>query len=190
MADFYGFEKVAQLEACERGEDEIPTAAIKKLRDFFFINRGYLEDGAPEVFDTFEITCSSEDCANILSQGFEPFLLCLNELRDQMMCYPVLHKEEDGLDRVIAANSGGYFASGGGGKSNIMHFIEAIHGQGIVAHRVPVQKIDRKTWDALEARTFYFTGIGRFLGPDGEGQDCFIQWFEEFLACRKNIKPT
>jgi hypothetical protein len=189
MADFYGFEKVAQLEASERGEDEFPTAAIKKLRDFFFINRGYLEDGAPEVFDTFEIICSSEDCAKILSQGFEPFLLCLNELRDQMMCYPVLRKEEDGLDRVIAADSGGYFASGGGGKSNIMHFIEALHENGITAHRVPVQKIDRKTWDALEAKTFYFSGIGRFLGPDGEGQDCFIQWFEEFLARRKNTEP-
>lgn len=188
MADFYGFEKVAQLEACERGEDEFPTAGIKKLRQCFFVSRGYLEDGASEVFDSFEITCSSEECATILSQGFEPFLFCLNELRDQMMCYPVLHKEEDGLDRVIAANSGGYFASGGGGKSNIMHFIEAIHKKGITPYSVPVQKIDRKTWDALEAKTFYFTGDGRFLGPDGDGQDCFLAWWKEFEEEQARIK--
>ena len=181
MADFYGFEKVAQLEACETGANEFPTHAITKLREFFFISPEYLEEGAQQVFEAFEITYSPDDSKKFLSQGFQPFLLCLNELRHDLMCYPVFHKEEDGFDRIIVANSFGYFASGGGGKSNIMHLIEAIQEKGIAPYAVPIQEIDRKTWDALEAKTFYCVGMERFLGPDAEARDCFLAWFEEFM---------
>jgi hypothetical protein len=52
MADFYGFEKAAQLETCERGDDEFPTNVIKKLRDFFFVSREYLEGEHDQVFDS------------------------------------------------------------------------------------------------------------------------------------------
>jgi TIR domain len=185
MADFYGFEKVAQLEACERGDDEFPTAAIKKLREFFFISREHLEEGTPAVFDSFEIIGSSDDCKKFLSQGFQPFLLCLNELRHDLMCYPVFHKEEDGFDRIIVANSHGYFASAGVGKSNIMHLIEAILEKGIGTYSVPIQKVDRKTWDALETKTFFCVGMGGFLGPDFEAQDRFLGWCEEFAGGRQ-----
>jgi hypothetical protein len=46
------------------------------------------------------------------------------------------------FDRIITANSFGYFASTWGGKSNIMHFIEAVHERGISPFSVAVQRID------------------------------------------------
>lgn len=180
MSDFYGFEKVGQLEAFESGADEFPTAAIKKLRAFFFVSREYLEEGAPNIFNSFEITCSSDESRNLLAQNFAPYLLCLNEDREIFMCYPVFHKEQDGFDRIIVANSHGYFASCGGGKLNIMHLIEAIHEKGVAPHSVAIQKVDRRTWNALESKTFHRAGMERFLGPDYDAQDRFLAWFDEF----------
>jgi hypothetical protein len=180
MADFYGFEKVAQLEACESGADEFPTAAIRKVHEFFFVSRQYLEGECQQVFDTFDVSCSTDDCKKYLAAGFQPYLLCLIEDRDNLWCWPVFHKEEEGFDRIITANSHGYFASGGGGKSNIMHLIEAVHDHGLRPYDVWVQGADRKTWEELESRSFYHKGMGGLRGPDSQGQDCFIQWFEEF----------
>jgi len=188
MADFYSFEKVAQLEAYERGDDEFSSTAIKKLREFFFVSCEYLQGVYDQVFDSFDIISSADDCKKYNGQGFQPYLLCRNEDREKLWCWPVFHKEQGGFERVIAANSYGYFASGGGGKSNIMHFIEAIFEKGILPHSVPVQMIDQETWSALEAKAFYFAGSGRFLGPDGNGQDCFIEWFEEVKKRQAEIQ--
>lgn len=52
MADFYGYEKVAQLEMYEQGEEEFPAESIRRLIDFFFIRRDYLEEGIPYIFFT------------------------------------------------------------------------------------------------------------------------------------------
>jgi hypothetical protein len=190
MADFYGFEKVAQLEACERGDDEFPTAAIKKLCEFFFVSREYLEGEWSQVFDSFDVTCSAEDCNKYLTEGFHPLLLCLNEDRDKLWCWPVFHKEQDGFDRIITANSHGYFASTGGGKSNIMHLIEAAHHHGLRPYEISIQRVDRKIWDKLESWTFYQKGLasGAGRGPDDEAQDCFLEWFDEYLAQQAEVK--
>ncbi|HSU54154.1 MAG TPA: toll/interleukin-1 receptor domain-containing protein [Candidatus Dormibacteraeota bacterium] len=179
MADFYAFEKVSQLEACERGDDEFPTAAIKRLREFFFINRQYLEGECKQIFDSFDITCSSDECKKYLAGGFQAYLLCLNEDREQLWCWPVFHKEENDVSRIITANSDGYFASTGGGKSNIMHLIEALHHCGMTPYDVAIQKVDRKVWNELESRTFYHKGMGRTRGPDQDARDQFMAWFEE-----------
>lgn len=182
MADFYGFEKVAQLEACESGDDEFPTTAINKLREFFFVSREYLEGEYQQVFDSFNIAFA-DDSKKYLAEGFHPYLLCLNEERDMLWCWPVFHKEEDGFDRIITAEGCGYFASSGGGKSNIMAFIEAVHHHGFSAFDVSVQRADRQLWNELEDRKYYHKSMGGGLrGPDQEAQDCFIAWFEEFKA--------
>ncbi len=188
MADFYGFEKVAQLEACERGDDEFPTAAIKKLREFFFVSREYLEGEYRQVFDSFDVTCSADDCKKYIAEGFHPYLLCLNEEREKLWCHPVFHKEEDGFDRIICANTYGYFASMGGGKSNIMHLIEAVYHHSLRPYDVSVQKVDRKLWEELEARTYYRKGMGGLRGPDDQSQDCFIAWFKEFTDEQAEIQ--
>jgi hypothetical protein len=184
MADFYGFEKVAQLEACERGDDEFPTAAIKKLREFFFVSREYLEGEYKQVFDSFDVTCSADDCKKFIGEGFHPFLLCLNEDREHLWCWLVFHKEQDGFDRIITANSHGYFASTGGGKSNVMRLIEAAHHHSLTPYDISVQRADRKVWDRLESWTFYQKGLGGgggLRGPDDDGQDCFLAWWKEFV---------
>jgi hypothetical protein len=181
MADFYGFEKVAQLEACETGVDEFPAAAIQKLREFFFVSRAYLEGDHRQVFDSFDIISSADDCKKYLADGFQPYLLCLNEDREDLLCWSVFHKEEQGLDRIITANAHGYFASTGGGRTNIVHLIEAVHHHGLRPYEVWVQRVDRKTWAELESCTFYHKGMGGLRGPDGNGQDSFNAWFEEFL---------
>jgi TIR domain len=185
MSDFYGFEKVAQLESCESGTDEFPTAAIKKLREFFFVSRDYLQGESNEIFDSFDNTCSADDCKKLLAESFQPYLLCQIEDRKNLWCWPVLHKEEEGHDRIVTAEAYGYFASGGGGKMNIMHFIEAIHHHGLKPYQVPVLRADRKTWTELETRVFYRKGMHGLRGQDGEGQDCFIAWFEEFTRQQK-----
>jgi hypothetical protein len=190
MADFYGFEKVAQLEACERGDDEFPSAAIKKLREFFFVSRKYLEGEYQQVFDSFDVTCSADDCKKYLAQAFHPFLLCRDEDRDNLWCWPVFHKEQDGFDRIITANSHGYFASTGGGKSNVMHLIEAAHDHGLSSYDISVQRADRKVWDQLERWSFYRKGWGGGVGcgPDHEAQDCFLAWWKEFEEEQERIK--
>lgn len=190
MADFYGFERVAQLEACERGDDEFPTATIKKLREFFFVSRQYLEGEYQEIFDSFDVTCSADDCKEFIAGGFEPFLLCLNEDRENLWSWPVFHKEQDGFDRIIVANTYGYFASAGGGKSNIMHLIEAAIYHGLEPHRIIVQRADRKMWEQLENKTFYRKGLGGGTGrgPDDDGKDCLLAWWEEFKEKRARIQ--
>jgi len=179
MADFYSFEKVAQLEACERGEDEFPAGALKTLREFFFVKREFLEGEDAGIFEPFEVT-DSEGSSKYPADGFSPYLLCLNEDRDKLWCWPAFYKEQDGFDRIITADTYGYFASRGGGKSNIMSFIEAVHRQGLDAYDVSVQKVDRAHWNQLETRTYYHKGMGGLRGPDHDGQDCFIVWWKEF----------
>ena len=96
----------------------------------------------------------------------------LVELGRSALAYPT------GLARYAVAQ----FNDGrrGGGKMNIMHFIEAIHHHGLKPYQVPVLRADRKAWAELEARAFYRKGMHGLRGQDGEGQDCFIAWFEEF----------
>jgi hypothetical protein len=180
MADFYGFEKVAQLECCEHGDEEFPTAAIKKLRDFFFVSREYLEGEYPQIFDSFDIVGSQDDYTKFLRDGFQPYLLCLNEERANLWCWPVFHKEEDGFDRSICGNTLGYFASTGGGKDNILNLIKAMKEiGGKTPFDVYIQKTDRKTWKQLEDRTYYMSKRTVILGPDFEAQDCFREWWRE-----------
>lgn len=190
MADFYGFERVAQLEACERGDDEFPTATIKKLREFFFVSREYLEGEYQAVFDSFDIVGSAEECKKLIADGFEPFLLCLNEDREKLWSWPVFHKEQDGFDRIIVANTFGYFASTGGGKSNIMHLIEAAIHHGLELHQIVVQRADRKMWEKLQTKTYYQKGLGGGTGrgPDDDGNDCLEAWWKEFKEKQARIQ--
>jgi hypothetical protein len=181
MATFYGFERVAELEAYERGDDELPADAIQRLREFFFVSREYLEDGSKFVFDSFDNICRDTQCQELIEQGFDSYLLCLNEERHNLWAWPVLHKEEKGFDRIIRAQDSGYFASMGGGKNNIMHMIKAVQMKGGDAYDVQVQLVDRKVWNSLKTGTFYRKGMYPFRGPDDEAHDRFLVWFEECL---------
>ena len=79
-----------------------------------FVSRNYLDGESSHVFQSFELVYSAEDCKKLLTGGFQSYLLCLDEDRHDLLCWPVFHKVEDGFDRIVIANSHGYFASTGG----------------------------------------------------------------------------
>lgn len=185
MANFYGFDKAAQLEAYERGDDEFPTSAIKKLREFFFVSQTYLEEGAHVIFDSFDNVCSADEAKRLLSDGFRPYILCLNEQRDDLRCWPVLHKEQDGFDRIVRGQGEGYFMSIGGGKANIIHIIAAMQSVGLSAFEAFVLRITRKTWQALDKGTFYSNGMMGFRGQDDDCRKIFDEWWKEHTASLK-----
>jgi len=186
MADFYGFEKVACLEACERGDEEFSRAAMRELQEFFFVSGQFLEKGGEDhIFDTFDLS-TPDSASKLMRQGFRPYLLCLNEDRTNLWCHPVLHKEEDDWDRIICADAGGYFASTGGGYENIMMFCEALIRNGLTYRDVIVQKVDRPMWNEVERGAFYQPGMGGLRGPDFEAKEKLRAWFEEFLESRRN----
>lgn len=178
MADFYGFEKVAQLEACERGDDELPTAAVNKLCEFFFVNRAYLEEGSSEFFQAFDVMVSSDDCGRLLEQGFTPHLLIDERDLHDLYCYIVFEKAEAGFHRVIVSNTDGYLRSNGGGKQNIMHLILAMKRRGLLSRDAFIQKVGEGIWTRLEAKTYYASGDFVFHGPNHEARDIFDAWFE------------
>ena len=59
---------------------------------------------------------------------------------------------------------------------------------GLRPYDVSVQKVDRKAWQELENRTFYHKGMAGLRGPDDQGQDCLLQWFDEFTRQHKPRK--
>jgi hypothetical protein len=103
-----------------------PSAAIRELREFFFVSAQFLEQGGEHhIFDSFDL--STPDAASqLMRQGFRPYLLCLNEDRTNLWCHSVLHKEDDGWDRIICADAGAYFASAAGGYEDIMTLFESL----------------------------------------------------------------
>jgi hypothetical protein len=186
MAKFYGFTKVSELVAYERGEDEFPVASIAKLRDFFFVSRDYLDEGSEYVFDSFDNVCSKHDCIKFLQNGFSPYILTCPADRDQLHAYVVFQKEEQGFDRIIVSDADGYFASRGGGKGNLTHLIEAMRDLKLpVAHHVPILKVAAKTWEALDNKTFYMPGMSGFRGPDDTARRVFDEWRLEVYAKKR-----
>jgi hypothetical protein len=121
MADFYGFEKVKQLEECEAGLDEFPTKAIERLEEFFFVSPKYLQEGKTPIFQSF----FSDDCQRFVNEGFRPYFLCgpsFQEDQKDGLAYLVFCKEEGGYWRMIRSNvHAGFYSQGGGG-----HIIKAL----------------------------------------------------------------
>jgi len=70
MTDFYKFEQVSHLEACEKGDDEFPRKIIDKLVETFFIDQNYLDEGYPPIFRRFVI--DSNEINHLFDQGFMP----------------------------------------------------------------------------------------------------------------------
>jgi hypothetical protein len=121
MSDFYGFEKVKQLEDCEAGLDEFPTKAIKRLEEFFFVSPKYLQEGNNVIFQSF----FSDNCQRFVDEEFRSYFLCgpsFQEGQKDGLAYLVFCKEEGGYWRIIRSNvHAGFYSQGGGG-----HIIKAL----------------------------------------------------------------
>ena len=98
MADFYGFEKVKQLEDCEAGLDEFPREAMQKLEDFFFVKRSFIEEGNDSLFQRFPLIYTKEGCQALLEDGFKPYILTRPKSdKGDRFAYVLFYKKEAGI---------------------------------------------------------------------------------------------
>lgn len=181
MADFYGYEKVAQLEAYERGVEEFPAASLELLRGYFFVRREYLETGSEAIFERFSLL-DADLIDQLLDEGFRPYFLCCPKERNWLYTYPVLHKSHDVHPRTVVADVVGSFASSHGGKGNILHIVDAMIRKGIYWSDAGIVRVDMETWKKLAHSRFFYSN-DMFLGwTDSQCEDIFIQWYEAELA--------
>ncbi|MBI3600367.1 MAG: hypothetical protein HY097_06965 [Nitrospinae bacterium] len=185
MADFYGYEKVAELEKYERGDDEFPTSSIRKLVEVFFINPNFLQEGSKAIFKSFSL-CGSEDCEKFLDLGFKPYILCRGDDRSWLSCYIVFHKNDEGYHRVIVSDRIGSFKSTHGGKNNILNLIYPMISRGENWSFADIFRVDNQAWQSLEERTFYRKGMYGWT-TDAECDDIFQEWYKD---CKAKVKKS
>lgn len=182
MADFYGFEKTSFLEKCEDGDDEFPREAMRRLEEFFFIRRSYIEEGDERIFQTFPLLYTDKGCIALLRQGFRPQILTAPvRSSEQGFCYVVFNKDESGYYRSVVSNVRGNFNSTGGGKGNVINLIVALKECGCLNQYVSISHVrDSDDWIRLENSTFY--SRGQYIvagGADYDSQDIYDKWVEE-----------
>jgi len=181
MADFYEFEKVAELEDYESGKDEFPRSSMQRLEEFFFIRREYIEEGMLPIFDSFPLYYTKEGCRALLSQGFEPYILTAPSPRVSLFCYVLFYKSENNLERMVSSDVVSSFSSSGGGRMNIENLIGAMEDLGFDSRHVLILQERSQNWDLLELGNYYNKGMTGFGGAaDHECQDIYWQWVSEF----------
>lgn len=181
MADFYGFEKVSELEDYEAGKDEFPRSSMQRLEDFFFIRREHIEEGELPIFDSFPLCYTKEGCRALLSQGFTPYILTTPQPRDNLFCYVLFYKCENRLDRMVVSNVVSSFSSSGGGRMNIENLIGAMEDLDLDSRHVHILQESPKHWGLLETGVYYNKGMTSFGGAaDHECEDIYWQWVTEF----------
>lgn len=181
MADFYGYEKVKELETYEKGEDEFPLESIAKLEQTFLINSKYLEEGNSFIFRPFELEFHQEndEATKLLEEGFRPYLLCCSENRHDLLTHVVLHKRDPKYSRTVVANDSSSFYSTGAGAYNIYSIIKKMIERGMQSSEAIIFKVDRATWQALEERRFYSKNMFLGLGRDRDCRDIFEEWYRK-----------
>lgn len=177
MADFYGYEEVAELTKYESGEKEFPRESIKKLQNFFFVSKKFIEEGGDFIFECFDLY--SDDVKNLLQSGFKPYFLCSSSQREDFYTYPVFYKQENNISRVVIANLTGSFMSSGGGYLNIAQIIKAMLVRGMRDYDAFILKVDEQTWQSLDKCTFYRNNMYFSLGRDDECREIFNRWFQD-----------
>ena len=179
MANFYGYDLASELERYERGEDEFPKESMEKLKETFFINERFLEDGDSRIFRNFGIY--SDEVKKLLKEGFRPLFLCSICDRNWLYTYPVFHKQENNYSRIVVSNSTAYFQSTGGNYNNIAQIIIEMLRQGMRYSDASILQVSKQTWQELEQGTFYSNGsLSNFsIGWDYECMDIFYEWFHD-----------
>ena len=183
MATFYDLEEVSKLESYESGEIELPIDLIKKLENFFFINPHVIDGDKPYIFQSFRLSQTS--LSDLFEKGFSPIIACCPYEREDLLCFIVMHKEDNGFTRIIASNLIGSFASSGGGRTNIEYLIHELITRNMSEHDVSILKTTEEEWKNLEKNCYYDTELfHRFAAADTECYRVFSRWYSEAKRVR------
>ena len=184
MANFYRYDLASELESYERGEDEFPKESIERLKETFFVNEEFLEDGDSRIFRNFDIY--SDEVKKLLKEGFRPLFLCSMCDRSWLYTYPVFHKQENNYSRIVVSNLTASFQSTGGGYNNIAQIIIEMLRQGMRYSDASILQVSKQTWQGLEQGTFY--SKNGYLGyRDDECADIF---YEQFRDIKDRLFPS
>ena len=180
MAEFYSLSSVTKLEDYEMGRKEIPVTLVKKLEEFFFITHNFLDSDKKYIFKNFHL--DQDSVSSLLDEGFRPIVACCPYDRGDLYCYIVMHKEENGLSRIVASNLLSSFASSGGGMLNIYELIHAMVEREIPSFRARILKVTENDWKNLENDTYYQNHPFQFTSyNDQECNQIFQEWFKKAL---------
>lgn len=193
MADFYGFEKVKQLEDCEDGLDELPRESMQKLEDFFFVNKRFIEEGSESLFQTFPLIYTQEGCRALLESGFEPFILTKPKpVEGDNFAYILFYKKEAGFDRMVVSNGYGSFDSNGGGRQNIQNLINVLIDRNEHEKYLDILHVKNDAdWQKLEDAAYYNKKMSGFAGcADNDCYDIYQMWVKALVELRIRTSPN
>jgi hypothetical protein len=184
MAEFLGIDVISQLERHESGEVEYPLNFVKKIEEFFRIDKRYVETGEGAIFSHFIL--SQESVSSFVTAGYTPILACCPSDRHDLFCYQVFEKVTDGYTQIAFADRYGSFASSGGGRMNITYLITALLDAGKTPTSVRIIKATEEEWNAISNGSYYSKDpFHRFGCADWECMDIFDSWFEEIEKSRE-----
>lgn len=130
-------------------------------------------------FSTNQFTNSSES----------PIIACCPYDREDLLCFIVMHKEVDGLKRIVCSDLIGSFMSSGGGQTNIEYLIKDMIKRNMSEYDVSILKVSKEEWIKLEESKYYDSRLFHRLGAhDQICSDIFYKWFmKKHLASKTEI---
>lgn len=182
MSEFLNLNSVTELERYEAGVDEYPLPMLRKIEEFFFLSRDYLETGKYGAFKAFSLT--AENVERFMRDGFTPYIACSPE-RANLFAYIAFSKKVDGYTRLAISNICGSFVSNGGGKTNIQYLIWALLEEGRSPYDVRIVTLSNDEWAAVASNSYYHESP--FLRAGNADYDCidvFDEWFKDAAHSR------
>ncbi len=183
MIDFYKLKTVTELEKFENGEIEIPPEYLKKLENFFFINKNYFDNENlinENIFTPYNL--NQQVFEKFFKDGFSPIIACLPIEKNEMLIHIVLHKKENGFTRCIISDRWSSFASDGGGKMNIIELIITMKVFNIDKNKIRIINIKEADYKQMSNGTFYQRNLfnNYFGSANNKCVDIFNSWFEQY----------
>ncbi len=178
MTEFLELNSVNVLERYESGVEEYPLLLLKKIEEFFWIERNFVEHGILPVNQRFHL--GRVRFINYIEDGYIPNIFCCPTHRSDLFCYIVMKRYQDDFVRVAVADLLCSFASNGGGRSNIGNLIDAMLTKGVDLYKVPVLTAKLSEWTELKNGCF-FEYDRDYWGrtTDFECQKIFNSWYQK-----------
>lgn len=178
MAKFYDLKEVSKIESFENGNVEFPLNLIEKLEEFFFISPHFIDGNKSYIFQSFQLSQAS--ISTLFDKGFKPVITCCPDDREDLFCFIIMYKEENGFVRITTSNLIGSFASSGGGRMNIQYLINELIERKISEYSVPVLMATKNDWERLENDCYYESKILYGVNiTDRKCSDIFREWYYE-----------
>ncbi|WP_298661325.1 hypothetical protein [uncultured Thiothrix sp.] len=180
MSRFYEFLSPSEIENCESGKKEIPLQAIEKMRDFFSIEKEYIERGTGSIFkeEHFRLI-------DFIKDGYRPVILCPPRKEShnfepyKYWSFLFLIKKVNGFEKSFQYGDVMNFYSTGGGKHNVEKLIKAL----LINNEEPyisILEADADTWTQAKKGDYYLTEEKFYHFPaDFENQDTYNWWLKD-----------